>query len=109
MISEMWIFGQERTVQVGTIRITVGSSFHPIFGVVPVPFQNTSQWFRRSQVGAPSVILETNQRGAVPANGNVSDTAWHFRAFMDGPCIEHSQPTHIRPFGWSIVMRERSE
>src|SRR5690349_24681046 len=106
MVSEVWIFGQERTVHIGTICIAVDSSFLPIFGIVPVPLQNTAQRFRRSQVGSSSMILETDQGSAVPTNGNISNTSWHLCAFMNGPGIEHSQSTHIWPFGWSIIMRE---
>src|SRR5579884_1814170 len=73
MVGKMGILRQKRAVHVCTVGITIHGPFAVILCIIAVSFQHPAQRFGRTQVGAPAVVLEANQRASIPTDRHISD------------------------------------
>src|SRR5260370_8796979 len=84
-------------MHIGSISITIHSPFSMIFCVVSVALEYLPQWFVRAKIGTASMIFETDQCPAVPPVRHLSNAPWGARPLINGPRVEHSQPSHAAP------------
>jgi hypothetical protein len=109
IVGEVRIFGQKRAVEIGTESIMIDGPFSVVFSIIAVAFEDTTERFGCTQVGATTVIFEANQSAIIPTESDIADTTWDVRAFMNGPGIEDAEAAHIGSFCGSIVVCEKLE
>src|SRR5258707_4196276 len=67
----------------------------------------SAQRFGRAKVGTTTMIFKADQRTTIPTDCHISNTAGHLRSFVDGPGVEYSKSSHVRPIGWPVVVRQQ--
>src|ERR1700730_4612199 len=87
MIGKMRVLGKERTMHVRPKSVTVDRPFSSIFRIIAVSLEYFSQWFGGTQIGTTTMILETNQRTAIPVDRDISDTPRCAGTLMNRPGV----------------------